>query len=242
MKQAKDRIIFPLDVPSFEEAKHYIDLLSSRVGMFKVGLELFVRSGPEIIPFIRRAGDTKIFLDLKLHDIPETVYRAMVRIREFGVALTTVHCGENQSMLEAAVSGGQGKLGVIGVTVLTSVSGEDILSAGYKKEYAADLARLVMKRAKAAQKAGCNGVVCSGHEVAMIKTHVGADFLTVVPGIRPDWEVSDADDQKRVTTPSQAVQNGADYLVIGRPIRDADDPRTAVSTIAREIEAVMNQS
>ncbi len=241
MRQAKDFIIFPLDVPSFEEAKYHIDLLSNHVGMFKVGLELFIHSGPEIIHFIQRAGDTKIFLDLKLHDIPETVSLAMARIREFGVAFTTVHCGENQKMLEAAVSGSQGKVGILGVTVLTSVSGEDILSAGYREEYASDPTGLVLKRAKAAKTAGCNGVVCSGLEAAMIKNHVGEDFLTVTPGIRPAWEALDtgADDQKRVTTPAQAIQNGVDYLVIGRPIRNADDPRAAASRIARDIESVI---
>jgi len=246
MRQAKDFIIFPLDVPTPDEAKRYIDLLSNHVGMFKVGLELFIHSGPEIIHFIQRAGDTKIFLDLKLHDIPETVFLAMARIREFGVAFTTVHCGENQKMLEAAVSGSQGKVGILGVTVLTSVSGEDILSAGYREEYASDPTDLVLKRAKAAKTAGCNGVVCSGLEASMIKNHVGEDFLTVTPGIRPAWEAMgtnmDADDQKRVTTPAQAIQDGADYLVIGRPIRNADDPRAAASRIAREIEEVIQPS
>ena len=244
MRQAKDFIIFPLDVPSLEKAKYHIDLLSNHVGMFKVGLELFIHSGPEIIHFIQRVGDTKIFLDLKLHDIPETVSLAMARIRDFGVAFTTVHCGENQRMLEAAVSGSHGKVGILGVTVLTSVSGEDIQSAGYREEYASDPTELVLKRATAAKTAGCNGVVCSGLEASMIKNHVGEDFLTVTPGIRPAWEASnmDADDQKRVTTPAQAIQNGSDYLVIGRPIRNADDPREAATRIAQEIDEVINQS
>ena len=242
MRQAKDFIIFPLDVPSLEEAKHYIDLLSNHVGMFKVGLELFIHSGPEIIHFIQRAGETKIFLDLKLHDIPETVSLAMARIRDFGVAFTTVHCGENPRMLEAAVLASQGIVGVLGVTVLTSVSGEDIRSAGYQDQFAADPTLLVMKKAAQAQEAGCNGVVCSGHEVLVIKQRFGRDFLAVTPGIRPAWEAkdTDADDQKRVTTPAQAIQNGADCLVIGRPIRTADDPREAASRIAREIVEVID--
>ena len=239
MRQAKDFIIFPLDVPTLEEAKQYVDLLSGHVGMFKVGLELFISSGPEIIHFIQRTGDTMIFLDLKLHDIPETVSLAMARIREFGVAFATVHCGENQRMLEAAVSGSQGKVGILGITVLTSVSGEDIQSAGFKEAYVSDPSGLVLKRAKAAKTAGCTGVVCSGLEAAMIKNHVGESFVTVTPGIRPAWEASDSDDQKRVTTPAQAIQNGADYLVIGRPIRNAGDPRAAASRIAREIETIL---
>lgn len=239
MSRAKDMIIFPLDVPSFDQATYYIDLLNNHVGMFKVGLELFIQSGPEIIHFIKRAGDTKVFLDLKLHDIPETVSRAMSRVADLGVSFATVHCCENIRMLKAAASASRGSVGVLGVTVLTSVSGEDIRSAGYKEKYASDLAGLVLRRAKAAETSGCRGVVCSGLEVAMIKDHVGKDFLAVVPGIRPAWEVKDADDQKRVTTPAQAIQNGADYLVIGRPIRDADDPREAASRITQEIETVL---
>ena len=239
MSRAKEMIVFPLDVPSFDQAAYYIDLLNNHVGMFKVGLELFIQTGPEIIHFIKRAGDTKIFLDLKLHDIPETVSRAMARVADLGVAFATVHCGENKRMLEAAVSGSRGSVGILGVTVLTSVSGDDIRSAGYKEKYASDISGLVVKRAKAAETSGCAGIVCSGLEVSKIKDHVGKDFITVVPGIRPAWEVKNADDQKRVTTPAQAIQNGADYLVIGRPIRDADDPCEAASQIAQEIETAL---
>ena len=242
MKPAKEFIIFPLDVPTAENAKRFVEMLSGHVGMFKVGLELFVSSGPEIIRFIQRTGDTKIFLDLKLYDIPETVFLAMARIRDYGVQFTTVHCGENKRMIEAAVSGSEGKVGVLGVTMLTSVSGEDLQSAGYKEAYASDPSMLVLKRAKAAKSAGCIGVVCSGLEAAVIKTHVGEDFVTVTPGIRPDSQAPGTDDQKRVTTPARAIQNGADYLVIGRPIRNADDPREAACRIAQEIAAVIDSS
>jgi len=240
MRQAKDFIIFPLDVPTPDEAKRYIDLLSNHVGMFKVGLELFIQSGPEIIRFIQQSGDTRIFLDLKLHDIPETVSRAMTRIADLGISFATVHCGENPKMMEAAVSASRGRVGVLGVTVLTSVSGEDIRSAGYRDQFTADPALLVMKKAAQAQTAGCNGVVCSGHEALTIKQRFGKDFLAVTPGIRPELKGGVPDDQKRVTTPAQAIQNGADYLVIGRPIRNADNPRAAASRIAREIEEVIN--
>lgn len=239
MRQAKDHIIFPLDVPSVEAAKYYVELLSGSVGLFKVGLELFIRSGPEIIHFINASDAAGVFLDLKLHDIPATVARAMERIAELGVAFATVHCGESPRMLEAAVAAGRGRVGVLGITVLTSVAGQDIAAAGFVKEFSADLSSLVLKRAAMAKAAGCTGVVCSGLEVRMIKETQGKDFVAVTPGIRPDWDGMSKDDQQRVTTPAQAIQNGADYLVIGRPIRDAADPKEAALRIAWEIETVL---
>ena len=230
MKQPKDYIIFPLDVPSVKTAKKYVEMLSESVGMFKVGLELFVRSGPEIIDFIKATGAASIFLDLKLHDIPETVSRAMTCIADLGVAFTTIHCGETKRMVEAAVKGSNGRVGVLGVTVLTSVSGEDLRLAGFSEEFSFDLAKLILKRAVMAKSAGCKGVVCSGLEVKMIKDNLGKDFIAVTPGIRPLWDNIRQDDQRRIVTPAQAVENGADYLVIGRPIRDAKEP--AWSTLA----------
>ena len=239
MKQAKDYIVFPLDFSSLKEAKQFVKLLSDHVGMFKVGLELFISSGPEIIRHIKDCGSTRVFLDLKLHDIPETVFRAMESIAKLGVAFATVHCAESKEMLEAAVAGSKGKVGVLGVTVLTSVSDKDLLAAGFRPEFASDLSNLVIKRASIAKKAGCTGVVCSGLEVAMIKKNFGKDFMAITPGIRPDWDVLIKDDQQRITTPAVAIKNGADYLVIGRPIRDANDPKEAVIRITKEIEAAL---
>lgn len=239
MKSAKDYIIFPLDVPSFDEAKRYVDLLSGHVGMFKVGLELFIRSGPEIINFINLSGTSGVFLDLKLHDIPATVLHAMKSIADLGVRFATVHCGEAKSMLDAAVEGSDGKVGVLGVTVLTSISSIDIRNAGFRPEFSTDLSKLVMKRAGMAKEAGCAGVVCSGLEVKKIKADFGDDFIAVTPGIRPAWEGMEEDDQQRISTPARAVKNGSDYLVIGRPIRNAKDPREAAVKIAGEIETVL---
>ena len=238
MRQAKDRIIFPLDVPSIDTAKHYIELLADRVGLFKVGLELFIRSGPEIVRYINQAGSARVFLDLKLHDIPATVSRAMEGIADLGVKFATVHCGESQKMLEAAVAGSHGKVDILGVTVLTSVSAADIEAAGYQPDYYRDLSGLVVKKAAMAQAAGCAGIVCSGLEASMIKNRFGKDFTTVTPGIRPQWSLGDPDDQARVTTPARAIKNGSDYLVIGRPIRDAGDPAQAAMKVAEEIEGV----
>ena len=238
MRQAKDRIIFPLDVPTIDEAKNYIELLATRVGLFKVGLELFIRSGPEIIEFIHQQGAARVFLDLKLHDIPATVGRAMARIVDLGVAFATVHVGESQPMLVAAVEGSGGRVNVLGVTVLTSVCAADLKAAGYREEFYDDMLHTVMQRAQIAYSAGCAGVICSGLEAARIKSKFGNKFLAVTPGIRPAWTVTEKEDQQRITTPAQAVSAGADYLVIGRPIRDSEDPVRAAAQIAAEIEEV----
>jgi orotidine-5'-phosphate decarboxylase len=235
MKQAKDYIIFPLDVASQVEVKRYVDLLGSRVGLFKVGLELFIRFGPDIVRLITAAGGTGVFLDLKLHDIPATVSRAMTGIADLGVQFATVHCGETPKMLEAAVDGSKEKVSILGVTVLTSVSAENIKAAGFRSDFYPNLSGLVIQRAQMAKSAGCAGVVCSGLEAPVIKQHFGDEFVTVTPGIRPLWASGGQDDQRRITTPAQAVKNGSDYLVIGRPIRESADPREAVDRIVGEI-------
>ncbi|MFO7556818.1 MAG: orotidine-5'-phosphate decarboxylase [Desulfobacterales bacterium] len=239
MKRAKDYIIFPLDVPTEKAAKEYIEVLSESVGMFKVGLELFIRSGPGLIDFIKASGNADVFLDLKLHDIPETVFRAMECIADLGVAFTTVHCGETVRMLEAAVGGAKGRVGVLGVTLLTSVASEDIKDAGFKKVFYEDLNKLVVERAAKAKAAGCIGIVCSGREVKMIKQAFGRNFIAVTPGIRPIWDEMETDDQKRVTTPAMAIGSGSDFIVVGRPIRDASNPKEAALRIAQEIETVL---
>ena len=239
MKQPKDYIIFPLDVPAVDEAKNYVELLAESVGLFKVGLELFVRSGPEIIEFIHAKSAARVFLDLKLHDIPATVGRAMARISDLGVAFATVHVGETRRMLEAAVEGGRGKVGILGVTVLTSISADDLKTAGYREDFYDDMPRTVLQRAQIAHETGCAGVICSGLEAQQIKEKLGQNFLAVTPGIRPAWTVTEKEDQQRITTPAQAVTAGADYLVIGRPIRDAENPKQAADRIAEEIENVL---
>ena len=239
MKKASDYIIFPLDVPTIDDAKKFVELLADDIGIFKVGLELFIRSGPDIIEFIHSRSDAQIFLDLKLHDIPATVGRAMARIVEFGIAFATVHVGETRRMLEAAVEASKGQVGILGVTVLTSVSPQDLKSAGYREELYTDMTHTVIHKAKLAREAGCTGVICSGHEAQRIKKEFGNDFFAVTPGIRPAYTITANEDQQRIMTPAQAIQNGSDYLVVGRPIRDADDPRQAVLRIAEEIERAL---
>lgn len=239
MRQGKDRIIFPLDVATIDEAKNYIELLATSVGLFKVGLELFIRSGPEIIELIHKQSAARVFLDLKLHDIPATVGRAMARIAKLGVAFATVHVGESQRMLAAAVEGSGGAVSVLGVTVLTSVCAADLKAAGYREDFYDDMLNTVVQRAQTAHSAGCAGVICSGLETARIKKKFGKNFLAVTPGIRPTWAVTEKEDQQRIATPAQAVSAGADYLVIGRPIRDSEDPVRAATRIAAEIEEVL---
>lgn len=239
MRTAKDYIVFPLDLPTVEQAARYVKRLSGHVGVFKVGLELFTRGGNRVLQTIRNESDAKIFLDLKFHDIPETVRRAMVQLAGWKVDFTTVHCGESKRMLEAAVSGSAGNVSVLGVTVLTSVTADEIGRAGFEKRYADNIADLVNLRARMAKEAGCAGVVCAGGEVKMIKETFGDNFIAMVPGIRPAWSLGEQDDQKRVVTPAAAIKSGADYLVIGRPIRDAEEPETAAEMVASEIEEVL---
>jgi orotidine-5'-phosphate decarboxylase len=242
MKHPKDYLIFPLDVPTVHEARHYVSLLTGSVDIFKVGLELFIKTGPGIVREIRKiSADARIFLDLKLHDIPETVYRAMQGIASLGITYATVHCGESKKMLEAAVRGAGGKVHLLGVTVLTSVAKEDLRLAGYEASLTEDITRLVVKKAAMAGSAGFAGVICSGHEAGQIKKTCGNSFLAVTPGIRPVWDISSGDDQARIMTPARAIQNGSDHLVIGRPIRDARDPALAARQVLTEIEEAIQQ-
>ncbi len=238
MKKGKDYIVFPLDFDSKEQALEYVKLLDGRIGMFKVGLELFIKEGPEIVSSIKKISKTGIFLDLKLHDISATVNRAMQSAAKVGADLITVHCS-SEKMLAMAVKGGAGKIKVLGVTLLTDNDIGDLKMAGFKDEFCHDINLLVMKRAHLASQAGCSGIVCSGKEVKNIKQKFGKNFLCVTPGIRPEWSVTANDDQKRITTPSMAVESGSDLIVIGRPIRDADDPAKAAQMIANEIEKVI---
>jgi orotidine-5'-phosphate decarboxylase len=241
MRSAKDHLVFPLDVASRRAAQALVCLLADEVGMFKVGLELFIRSGPDLVRWIEQAGTAKLFLDLKLHDIPATVKRAMAQVADLGVFCATVHCGESRAMLEAAVEGAGARVRVLGVTVLTSTSPRELVEAGYQQRFAGDLQPLVMRKAAMARDAGCAGVVCSGREVGAIKTAFGGGFLAVTPGIRPHAGPVAQDDQFRVVTPAMAIRGGADYVVIGRPIRDAANPQAAAQAIVREIEGALDQ-
>jgi orotidine-5'-phosphate decarboxylase len=231
----KDRLIFPLDVPDMGEASRLVALLGDHVGVFKIGLELFVAAGPHVVERIGELTGAGIFLDLKLHDIPETVRRAVRALpRPDRVTFLTVHC--DPGLLAAVMEEVSPPTRVLAVTVLTSLDQDQLLRLGIRPELAEEPVQLVLHRASIAAEAGCHGVVCSGREVAAVRRQFGDKLLTVVPGIRPDWSGMGRDDQRRVTTPYEAVRDGADYIVVGRPIRDAADPGKAAARIVAEIE------
>jgi orotidine-5'-phosphate decarboxylase len=222
----EERLILALDVPGFDAALSLVDRLGDAVHFYKVGLELAM-SGRyfELIEELGGRGK-KVFADLKLFDIPNTVAAAVRQLSKRGVELLTLHAG-HPAMLEAACAE-RGSLKLLAVTVLTSVGPEELSDEGV----AVPLEELVLRRARAALDAGCDGVVASGLEVGPLRQTLGADFLIVSPGIRP---VGRDDDQRRVVTPEQAFRGGADYIVVGRPVREADDPRAAAVAIQRTI-------
>ena len=239
MKKAKDYIIFPLDVPGFDDAMRYVTLLKDHVGLFKVGLELFISQGPDILKAILETAGKKVFLDLKLHDIPATVTRAFMVASGYGPEFVTIHCDAGEGLLKDAAANNPGNTKILAITVLTSLNSESLAELGYAEQYINDLAQLALLKARLAKAAGCHGVVCSGHEAAMIRGALGPDLIIVTPGIRPAWTLVEGDDQKRIVTPEGAVRDGSDYIVIGRPIRDAKDPRKAAEMVANEIESAL---
>lgn len=230
----KDRIIFALDVPDIKGAQRYVDLLKDRVGVFKIGLELFVACGPDVVRMVRERGGRAVFLDLKFHDIPETVKGAVRSAAALGVDFITVHASDGSSLLKAAVEAA-GKTKVLGVTVLTSLSKDSFSEAGIDGDFTPE--SLVLHRAGVAKAAGCAGIVSSGLEAGAVREALGPDFLIVTPGVRMAEDARG--DQKRIVTPFEAVSNGADYIVVGRPIRDSKDPAGAAERIASEIEKAM---
>ncbi|MGY8759970.1 MAG: orotidine-5'-phosphate decarboxylase [Nitrospinaceae bacterium] len=229
----QNRLIFALDVPGKKEAKHYAKVLEGVVGCFKIGLELFISEGPDIVKMIQDQSAANIFLDLKLHDIPATVRGALRSAKKLGVQYITIHSTEGEEILETAQEVKGSGLEVLAVTVLTSTSASSLASLGIREDINA--AALVLDRAIRAQNSGCAGVVCSGEEAKLVKSKCGGDFKIVVPGIRPEWARVSGDDQNRIATPSQAIEDGADMIVVGRPIRDANDPREAAQKIIEEI-------
>lgn len=231
-------LVFPLDFPAAGEAIAFARRLGGRVGLFKVGLELFVAAGPAILPEVRKAGG-EIFLDLKFHDIPATVRSAAAAATRLGVRFISVHAAGGEGVLEAAVEGAGSGAGVLAVTVLTSLDRRQLAGLGMRKELT-DPGALVIHRAAQALRAGCEGVVCSGREVRAVKKECGEDFAALVPGVRPEWAEVRGDDQARVVTPAAAVRSGADYVVVGRPIRLAPDPVMAAERTVEEIEAALS--
>ena len=228
----RDRLIVALDVPGAAEAKSLIETLGDSVGVYKIGLELLFSGGFALAQELARHG-RPVFIDAKLLDIEATVERATAAIARTGAAFLTVHALDCKT-LDAAVRGrGDSALKLLGITVLTNLSPADLI------EQCCDhpLAELVRHRAKLTKEAGFDGVVASGHEAAQIREVVGREFLIVTPGIRPQG--AEAQDQARAVTPRAAIGAGADYLVVGRPITSAPDPRAAAEAIVGEIAAAL---
>ena len=225
-----DRLIMALDVSNATEARQLVEKLGDSVGFYKIGLELFIAGGYfELLDWLTARGK-KVFVDLKFFDVPETVRAAVRGLHNRGVTFATVH--GNQAILEAA-GRDKGDVKILGVTVLTSLDRGDLDDMGFQ----CDVEKLVLSRARRALEAGCDGVISSGLEAAVLKRELGERLLVVTPGIRPvDNRI--ADDQKRTVDVAQAFANGADYIVMGRPIRNAPDPRVAALAVQKTIESV----
>lgn len=228
----KDKIIIALDVNTIKEEQRLLDILSPHVRIFKIGMELFYSCGPKAIDVVKKYN-REIFLDLKFHDIPNTVLESSKAAVRLGVFMFNVHASGGGDMMKAALEGaeeesqrlGIGRPMILGVTVLTSIDGKTLQSLGIEnspEEQVSNLARL-------AKGSGIDGVVASPGETAKIRKDMGRGFLIVTPGVRP--EGAEKQDQKRTATPKQALSDGADYIVIGRPITKAKDPAKAIEAI-----------
>jgi len=226
------RVILALDVPSAEEAKSWVLRLKRFIKFYKIGLELFISEGKDIVNWVLDQG-CEVMLDLKLFDIPNTVQRAIERIRDMKVSYTTVH--GNDGILRAAVEV-KGDLKVLAVTVLTSLDESDLRDLGFKCK----VRELVISRAKRALELGCDGVVASGLELQAIRENLGEKLIIVVPGIRPVCNTT-IDDQKRIITPKKAFLQGADHIVMGRPILKSENPERVVEDLLSEILEVIRE-
>ena len=237
-KSARERLVFALDVDRFEDAEKWVKLLHHQVGVFKIGKQLFTRCGPEVVHMVLGEGGN-VFLDLKYHDIPNTVAMAGLEAARMGVKMFNVHALGGREMMERTVAeidrefprDGQQRPLLLAVTVLTSATDETLREIGLDRP----VGEMVPRLARLAQEAGMDGVVASPQEVKAIREACGTDFVVVTPGVRPSFAAQD--DQKRVTTPAQAIAAGSDYLVVGRPIARAEDPIEAAEKILEEISA-----
>ena len=226
----RDRLIVALDVSSASEARQMVQSIGEAAGIYKVGLQLFTSEGPEIVRDLVASG-RNVFLDLKLHDIPNTVSHAVKAAAELGVHMLTVHAGGGAAMLQAAAEASAGRVNVLAVTVLTSLSADDLHEVGVPAEVADQAVRM----AALAQRAGCQGVISSPRELVPLRKQIGQDFMIVTPGIRPAG--AETHDQQRIATPALAIGNGASHIVVGRPITHATDPAKAAQAIISEMES-----
>ncbi len=226
-----ERLIFALDVPRIDDAKKMVKRLGDSIVFFKLGLELFMTDGYfQFIDWLREHGK-KVFVDLKFFDVPATVGRAVRQLTNRGITFATIH--GNDAVMRAAAEAKE-DVKILAVTVLTSLDRGDLQDLGFR----CDVDALVISRARRAVQYGCDGVVASGQESKRLREALGDRFLVVTPGIRP---VDNDDDQKRVVTVPQAFANGADYIVVGRPIRDAADPRLVAETMQAQIKEIFDR-
>jgi len=223
-----EKIIFALDFADPIEARHWVEQLDYKIKFFKVGLQLFLAGGWPAIDHILHRGN-KVMLDLKFFDIPETVHLAVQQLKNRGVTFATIH--GNKPIIEAAIQD-KGDLKILAVTVLTSFDESDMYEMGFSKK----IKDLVLIRSEKALRSGCDGIVCSPLEAAALRREFGSNFIVVTPGIRPGINKDvEKDDQKRIATAKQAILNGADYIVIGRPISTSSNPLATVQNLQQEI-------
>lgn len=234
----KDKLIIALDVDTREKAMELIDSLIDDVKFFKIGLELFSACGPAIVRDTCQKG-CRIFLDLKYHDIPNTVSKAVISVASLGACMINVHALGGYDMMKKAADAVRQEAyrvkipppKIIAVTVLTSMDKTALSGVGISDTMALEVLRL----AKLAEEAGLDGVVASPSEITLLRKNLGKDFIIVTPGVRPEWAASG--DQKRIATPKRAIEDGASFIVVGRPVTDAKDRREAVKKILDEIRA-----
>src|SRR2546421_1498064 len=228
MTKAADKIIVALDIPTKKEALGLVEQLRKEISFFKIGLQLYTAEGPEVVRAVLASG-AKVFLDLKFNDIPTTVSRTVEAAGNLGVQMLTIHLSGGSDMIRAAVAVPKNELLILGVTVLTSADEGMLRETGIPDE----IDNQVLRLAKLGVTKGVDGIVASPHEIKSLRAEFAHKIKIVVPGIRPTW--SDPGDQKRFITPREAIEAGADYLVIGRPITAHKNPREAVEKILGEL-------
>jgi len=225
----RERLIVALDVSTAAEAQKLVQRVGDGAGIYKVGLQLFTAEGPSLVRELIHSGK-RIFLDLKLHDIPNTVAHAVKSAAELGANMLTVHASGGAAMLRAATEAAAGRINILGVTVLTSLNDEDMQEIGISGR----VSDQVLRMASLAQSAGCQGIVTSPREALMVRKSMGEGFAIVTPGVRPAG--AETHDQQRTATPAQAIGNGASHIVVGRPITHAADPAQAAQAIISEMQ------
>lgn len=237
MINLKEKLIFPLDFSNLMDAVSWVEKLNPYVGVFKIGLELFIKEGPKAIEEIKKRGASKIFLDLKLFDIPNTIAGAVRSASFYGIDYLTVHILAGRKALEEALKASQGGTKILGVTLLTSLDKADLLELGFNGELLYKTEDLVYKLVMLANFVGCDGIVCSAKEVNLVKNSF-PHLITVVPGIRLTEEKRD--DQLRTASPFEAIKAGADHIVVGRPIRESSYPEKTCQLILEEIKKALS--